>query len=468
MIEIKKKLPLFLTQKEIETLLKNVIKSKHRTGIALMSLAGLRVSEVCNLKIKDINFPREFIRVHGKGGKERFVPLTSRLQSILQSHIEKCRNIYPDSLLVGSTRVAWHYTVKKYSELAFNRSDIHCHTLRHSFATALYDKGVQLEKISELLGHSKLDTTMIYSHISIEQKKEAVSVLDSKSDKITRFFEIFKKRAPEMKVKNRGVLIGRDSELKEIKALLLSGKSIVLSGKSGVGKSAILKNFSDSIYISEYKKKKTLIDIVANSVTGLEPGAEVQLLKDLKKCDIDSLLEMIAGIKKLIVFDNITDLTKSDKKVISDLSKKTQIITSSSKKTDIKLFDTFVNIKPLNRYYTRMVLSEMIYTASPRTKERIVDDMLHSSGDNLKQAEYLANQLQLGKSTEDIINDERENNQVSITPVLLIMVLFFCSYAIKSYAPSYVAFSYAMLVVFRIFFYRFLFAPLTTKKRSTT
>ena len=56
--------------------------------------------------------------------------------------------------------------------------DIHCHTLRHSFATALYEEGVQIERISQLLGHAKLDTTMIYAHISLEQKRDAVMVLD--------------------------------------------------------------------------------------------------------------------------------------------------------------------------------------------------------------------------------------------------------------------------------------------------
>ncbi|MBN2190010.1 MAG: hypothetical protein JW728_02230, partial [Candidatus Aureabacteria bacterium] len=96
---------------------------------------------------------------------------------------------------------------------------------------------------------------------------------------------------------------------------------------------------------------------------------------------------------------------------------------------------------------------------NPSEKERIIDDILHQAGSNLKEAEYIASQLQLGKSSEEITTDVRVSNQVSIAPILLIFVLFFVAYVLKSYATSMVAFSYALLVCFRLVFYKFIFSP---------
>ena len=92
-------------------------------------------------------------------------------------------------------------------------------------------------------------------------------------------------------------------------------------------------------------------------------------------------------------------------------------------------------------------------------KDQVISDILHTAGENIKEAEYISNQLQLGKTTDEVVTEERVSNQVSIAPVLLIFVLFFVAYTLKSYATSMVAFSYAMLVVFRLIFYKFIFVP---------
>ena len=134
--------------------------------------------------------------------------------------------------------------------------------------------------------------------------------------------------------------------------------------------------------------------------------------------------------------------------------------------SDRKLFATYMEIKPLKRYHTRIILSEMIHMNDVAKKEQVVDDILHTAGDNLKEAEYIARQMQLGKNTEEITTDERAANQVSIAPILTLVILFFAAWTLKSYAAGMVAFSYAVLVVFRMVFYRYIFTPAISKAKN--
>jgi len=458
-----KKLPLFLTQKDVENLTRNIRKDKHKLGLLLMSYGGLRVSEMCSLKISDIQLQRGFMKINGKGGKERIVPLNATLQKMIESYLTKHgHRLNPDSFLIGGDRSSWHYVVKKYSAQNLGRTDVHCHTLRHSFATGLYEKDVPIERISQILGHSKLDTTMIYSHISVEQKKEAVMVLDGPRGRLFAFTRSFKKRT-DIKVSSGGSLIGRDKELNLINNYIKQSTSVILFGEKGCGKSAILRHVPDAVYIDEYKKKHTLIKIVLSGQHIDDEKIYKEAEKQLKKLTIEELLQELKNFSKTIIFDDITGLSKLDRSTISKLSEITTVVAASSRLADRKLFKTFIEVKPLKRHHTREILSEMVQITNPRKKEMLIDDVLHQSGDNLKEAEYIARQLTMGKTSEEVITDERVSNQVSIAPVLLIFVLFFVAYVLKSYASAMVAFSYALLVVFRLVFYRYMFMPASKK-----
>ncbi len=463
MKENRKKIPLFLSQKDVEVLAKNIRKDKHKLGIFLMSYGGLRVSEVCGLRVSGLHLARGFMKVHGKGDKERIVPINARLLKEIESYLQKFgHKLGPDSLLIGGERSSWHYVVKKYSKYNLGRSDVHCHTLRHSFATGLYEKDVPIERISQILGHSKLDTTMVYSHISVEQKKEAVMTLDTPRSRFISLFTSFKKRT-EITVNQYTGIVGRERELAFINKHISSSFSVILVGPKGCGKSAILKAMEGSIFIKEFKKKQTLIKIVLSKENIDDPEVYKEAEKELKKLSIDELLEQLKSYGRVIVFDDITDLSKLDRKTVASLSEITTVLAASSRAADKKLFKTFLDVKPLKRLYTRQVLSEIIHLNNPKKKELIVDDILHQSGDNLKEAEYIAGQLTLGKSNEEVSTPDRESNQVSIAPILLIFVLFFFAYVLKSYATSMVALSYALMVVFRLVFYRYIFMPASRK-----
>lgn len=432
-------------------------------GISLMAYAGLRVSEMTSLKVNDIYLARDYLMVHGKGGKYRIVPLSHKLKQELEHYLNKYANrLSHEGNLIGGNRSSWHIAVKNYAKKILARNDVHCHTLRHSFATSLYESEVPLERISELLGHSKLDTTMIYSRISLSQKKDAVRMLDTPFSRFSRILH-FRKHRHEFSVASREGIIGRDKELGQLMEFISKKISCIVLGPPGCGKSALLKTIENSVYIQEFKKKQSLIFIIL-STQDLETEAYKSSEKELKKLSNDELIAQIKDFKKVIIFDDISNLSKLDKRIISKLSECTTVIAATSKPQDKMLFSTYLELKPLKRYYTRQILYEMIICSDTHKKERIVDDILHQAGDNLKEAEYIARQLQLGKSEEEITTEERLSNQVSIAPLLLIVVLFFAAYVLKSYATSMVAFSYALLVVFRLVFYRYFFYPSTKKK----
>ncbi len=466
----KKKLPLFLSSKEVENLLKHIRRERHRLGFSLMYLAGLRVSEMCGLTLGDVNLARGFIRVTGKGGRERIVPLTSKLQSLIESYLRgPGMHLSPGSLLVGGNRRTWHDMIKKYSRRNLGRSDVHCHTLRHSFATTLYEEGVQIERIAQLLGHARLDTTMIYAHISLAQKRDAVGVLDGSRFRFIRRVAFLRPRRPDLSVSNAGRLVGRDGEVRELNGRVKSGVSVVLYGPRGCGKSALLRHVESGenppLFIEEFKKKQTLVKIILSTRSIEDPAVYRNAERELKKLTIDELLEEIRDIRRVVIFDDITDLSRTDRKIVARLATVSVVLAASSRSTDRKLFATYLELKPLRRHHNRVILSEMIHMNDVARKERVVDDILHTAGDNIKEAEYIANQLQLGKTTEEITTREREENQVSIAPFLLIFLLFFAAYVLKSYATSLVAFSYALLIVFRFVFYKFIFTPAASTAR---
>ncbi len=464
------KIPLFLSQKEVDDLIRGVRKERHKLGLYLMSYGGLRVSEMCNLKVSDVHLQRNFMIITGKGNKQRVVPINATLQKMLESYFSKYSyKLNPDSLLLGGARNSWHYVIKKYSEQNLGRRDVHCHTLRHSFATGLYEKDVPIERISQILGHSKLDTTLIYSRISIEQKKDAVMTLDGPRGRLFTFARSFRKKT-DITVKSSGSLIGREKESELINNYIKKKISVILSGGKGSGKSAILRHIPDTVFIDEYKKKQTLVKIILSASAGSDGtllSADDKVYKEaekqFKKLSIDELLNELKNFNKTIIFDDITGLSKTDRSTISKLSELTTVIAASSRTADKKLFKTFVEIKPLKRHFTRLILSDMVQITDPRKKELMIDDVLHQAGDNLKEAEYISRQMTMGKTSEEVITDERINNQVSIAPFLLILVLFFAAYVLKSYASAMVALSYALLVVFRMVFYKYIFMPASKK-----
>lgn len=146
---------------------------------------GLRVSELIDLKLSDINFNESYIRVEGKGKKVRFVPLAPYTQKILQNYIQHTRShmrVAPKSTDVAFlnsrgtalSRVMVFIMIKEMAAKAGIYRSISPHTFRHSFATHLLQNGADLRFIQELLGHSSITTTQVYTHLDTENLRTAI------------------------------------------------------------------------------------------------------------------------------------------------------------------------------------------------------------------------------------------------------------------------------------------------------
>ena len=176
----KKRLPLFVEEDQIESLLNGVefddgfIGERDKLIIELFYVTGIRLSELINIKISDINFDNNLVKVLGKRNKERLIPLSARIVKDLQFFIEKYKI---DNYLftnLGGTKV---YTklvyriVNKYIGKISSINKKSPHILRHTFATHMLNNGADINAIKELLGHANLSATQVYTHNTIEKLK---------------------------------------------------------------------------------------------------------------------------------------------------------------------------------------------------------------------------------------------------------------------------------------------------------
>ncbi|MEA3329110.1 MAG: site-specific tyrosine recombinase/integron integrase [Nanoarchaeota archaeon] len=176
-----KRLPTILSKNEIKNLFNELQTQKSKLIVCLMYACGFRVSELTNLKIDDINFPEKIGHIRqAKGNKDRIFNIPEFLIEELQEQTKKQEG--KTYLFTGRKGKLSTRNLQKIVSSAANRAglkNIHCHTLRHSFATHLLEEGIDIRKIQELLGHADLSTTQIYTQVSTEELKKIKSPLDS-------------------------------------------------------------------------------------------------------------------------------------------------------------------------------------------------------------------------------------------------------------------------------------------------
>ncbi|WP_297548122.1 site-specific tyrosine recombinase/integron integrase [Thermococcus sp.] len=179
--KVPRSLPKALTREEVKRLLSVIPPTRKRDRLIVLLLygAGLRVSELCNLKKGDVDIERNLLVVRGgKGAKDRVVPIPAFLSDAIREYLES-REDESEYLLVEerrrkkdrlSPKTVW-YLLKKYG----NRAGVEVtpHRLRHSFATHMLERGVDIRAIQEFLGHSNLSTTQIYTKVTVEHLKKA-------------------------------------------------------------------------------------------------------------------------------------------------------------------------------------------------------------------------------------------------------------------------------------------------------
>jgi len=190
--KIEKRLPTYLTQDEVAKLLATSQEDQSSLGIRnsmmlyVLYSSGMRVSELTALKISDVHFDTRFISVEGKGGKQRMIPLPEVIINMLHDYIQQHAYanfpfsvvpIYLFPVLYGKkiktiSRQSCWIILKKLCEQAGIKHAISPHQLRHSFATHLLEKGVDLRSLQVLLGHEGITTVEVYTHVETSQLRK--------------------------------------------------------------------------------------------------------------------------------------------------------------------------------------------------------------------------------------------------------------------------------------------------------
>ena len=186
--KVPQRLPKVCSIKEIEEMLHNNLTPLEHVIMELLYSCGLRVSELVNLKINDIDLNSKYVRCFGKGSKERIIPIGDTARKIVEEYLpereilmKKYRLDTKKLLIYGQGKPVTRQYV--YSFIHAQGQTIHKnispHTLRHSFATHLIENGADLRVVQELLGHSDVSTTQLYTHISKKRLKEVYFSINS-------------------------------------------------------------------------------------------------------------------------------------------------------------------------------------------------------------------------------------------------------------------------------------------------
>ncbi|MBU1853617.1 MAG: site-specific tyrosine recombinase XerD [Candidatus Omnitrophica bacterium] len=181
-----KRLPSTLNIQEVESLLKapnlrELNGSRDKACLELMYATGMRVSELINVKMGDFNMELRFVKCFGKSSKERIVPFGKKAKEAIARYLSKSRPellkkkvsnfLFLTRLGKPMSRQTFWKIIKKYARLAGIKKDIKPHSLRHSFATHILERGADLRIVQEMLGHADISTTQIYTHVSKDRLK---------------------------------------------------------------------------------------------------------------------------------------------------------------------------------------------------------------------------------------------------------------------------------------------------------
>lgn len=195
--KLKRKLPVYLDVHEIDAMVEVIDHStaegmRNKAIIETMFSCGLRVSEAVGLKFSDISYADEFLRITGKGNKERLVPIGSIALRAIQLYKDNVRShidvkpghtdtVFLNKRGTGLSRVMVFYIIKDLALKAHIKKNISPHTLRHSFATTLVEAGADLRAVQQMLGHESITTTEIYTHLDREYLHSVVTMFHPRS-----------------------------------------------------------------------------------------------------------------------------------------------------------------------------------------------------------------------------------------------------------------------------------------------
>ena len=478
-----KKLPKVISDEQERYLLSGCRSIRDKAIIRFMVNTGVRVSELCSIKLSDLDLNNKCITIIGKGNKERIVTLNSEVISALSEYIsgKRYQSDYLFSAKGGNrlSRYAVWFMLNNASKNGGLTGKVHPHMLRHTFCTRLTENNVGIERIAELAGHSRLDTTRIYSKVSLNKKHEAVSVLNKRSflsGLFNRNNETKLKRSlPVSKLKNDcGFLVDiRRDEIKRIDENIRLKIQSVLFAPEGYGKSSILKYFLDRfkendrsvIYLDSIDTRKDILKLM-DELYDKCFFPDYEDIKEFRKILSPlSINEMLGVIKPelssdcALIIDDITNLTRRMKRVFYALSNLFIVITASEVKHPIVLdkFDV-VKLELLNRHRSLLLINSQIDLNE--LDDRIIleiYDMIYSRSHGFPRAivELTDKMRKNNYSLNRLAGDSYTNpaNQKSIGWLLLLIVFLMVAFVLKF---SLNGFAGAGLVYIGVILIRFL------------
>jgi hypothetical protein len=464
----------FCTKKELQILLAQTTNIKHRAQILLMSDAGLRVSEVTHLKWLDFDFRKRTLTVNSlkkrsAKGKTRTIPLSDRLYEVLAQLIEKHPPESKDAYLfsfhgkpVGRQSV--NNTLKKLQQKAPELGNVHPHKLRHTFATNLRANDAQLEDIRDLLGHNKIDTTLIYAHATPELLREKINAAQPKKSLFRqvkdRLFPEKKKLINWVSIDSK-LLVGRDQEVRQINEYVSRNISVILTGKIGVGKSQVLNSLKFEKKVLEIDDckdfKKSLINILLYLFDNDKEIIATMLFPDLDKDKIATRVskESLISLSKLICevtqpyeyilrINDIDNITPSVVKTLEVLKNHFCILTTAR---TVKMANTSfmwnferIEIKPLSRPDSIRLTYMLTQDLQPEDSEYLRNKVWDISEGNLRMIQELCDRFRkepvLDNETIEDIYSNYVGKQTQEIDMSIYFLLFFGALAVLRYLSA--------------------------------
>ncbi len=294
----------FCLPNETELILKSMKSEKHKAMILLMLDAGLRVSEMTNLDWLDLDFRRKVINVKSLKKREkdkvvRSIPMSSRVYDAFADYVQKKGKqkgfVFATESGTAPTRQTVNYLLRKIESENPEIERLYPHKLRHTFATGLRANGAELEDIRDMLGHEKLETSLIYAHVDPEKLRAIINKAQPKKslwDRFKGWATPKKQNKISIITSDPRLLIGRDYEVKQIEKLIEKEVSILITGPVGIGKTHLINNLKFSRTILEIDDCKDFKKSIASIILHLFGGDKEQAAQLIFSSSDRSTLEL--------------------------------------------------------------------------------------------------------------------------------------------------------------------------------
>jgi hypothetical protein len=464
----------FCTREEFESLLAQTKNIRHRVQILLMHDAGLRVTEVRTIRWNNFNFRTKVVTVkslkkRGDKDKSRSIPLSDRLYDALAELIEKHPPTDKEEYLfhrggkpVGRSSI--NNMMARIEDRAPEVGHVHPHKLRHTFATQLRANDAKLEDIKDLLGHARLDTTLIYAHAQPEHLR---SLINAAQPKPTLWERIKAKLLPARQRRinwvslDGSVMVGRTEEAKQLNDLVSRNISVVITGRIGVGKSKLLDSLKFTKPVLEVEDckdwKKSLAGVLLYLFEGDKEAAAQMLFPD---CDREKLMakvnkESAISLTKLVCdvagkhayilkIGDIDSITPAVVKSLEILKDHFTIVTTAR---TLKMANTAfawnferVELKPLSRPDTLRLTHMLTQGLAPESPEYLRSKVWDISEGNPRMVQELCDRFRKEPVlSNDVIEEIAANyigKQVQEIDMSLIFLILFGSLAVLRYVSS--------------------------------